>query len=124
MSTEKVDPATDEEVAELKRAFKNTTPGPWAWDNRGEKCSDIQIGTAVHAHTDAVLSGDISNLDVDDIIYDASVAGELANQFDARFIVAFFNLWPKLLARLEAVEEEVAELRKWDSRKMLRTRSL
>lgn len=30
----------------------------------------------------------------------------------------------KLLARLEAVEEEVAELRKWDSRKMLRTRSL
>jgi hypothetical protein len=37
---------TDDELADIEARAEAATPGPWAWDSRGIKDTDVQVGIA------------------------------------------------------------------------------
>lgn len=92
---------------ELERLHTEATPGPWSWDNRGEKCNDIHIGTACSAcssDSDELLSG---YFDDENAVYIDHVAEVRGGPADARLIVDTINSLPTIIALLR----ELASLR-------------
>lgn len=89
-------------AAELLRGLdRDATAGPWAWDNRGYKCDDIQVGVA--ASLDGkLLSGPLSD-DVEGIVYVEPVATSVERVTDARLVVTTRNLLPLLAGLVEAL---------------------
>jgi hypothetical protein len=82
-------------IAELDVLEANATPGPWAWDSRGEKVNEWALGTAFDKNGQP-LSGRFTD---DDAIYDEYVCSHEAatvNYTDPEFICALRNAYPKL----------------------------
>lgn len=98
---------TDEELAELERLEKAATEAPWCWDNRGEKCNDIQIGTACTEPDGKLIAG---YFDEENVTYLDAVA-EATNVADARLVVALRNAAPRLLAELRRLRSTEGAVR-------------
>jgi hypothetical protein len=97
----------------IKARADAATPGPWAWDNRGDKCDDIQLGVACDAKENP-LTG---YFDDDDAIYVEQVAESLSRAADADFIAHARTDVPALCDAVERLTADlsaaVAELAAW-----------
>jgi len=102
-----VDVEREKRIREIRERESKATTGPWCWDNRGEKCNDIQIGVALDAN-DTALEGSINNFEVDEVDYCESIAGEVKSPLDADFIAHARADIPFLLEQL-AVPQKGAE---------------
>ena len=97
-------------VATIDALEAKATPGPWAWDQRGEKINEWGLGVAFDAN-DNPLAG---RFDDEDAVYVEQVCqteGATVNYADADLICALRNAWPDLkaaTARAEASERDAA----------------
>jgi len=62
---------TEDELRAIEERWERATPGPWAWDSRGDKENDVQIGVVVD-HNGVQVGGFVE--EDDDCIYTDGVA--------------------------------------------------
>lgn len=114
-------------VAEIDALERKATPGPWAWDQRGEKTNEWGLGVAMRAD-DTEISGLFKDEDAIYVEYVCSHEAATCNYDDPEFICAFRNAWPLLREALQtaqkpnppndavAVREALAELVRLEDR--------
>jgi hypothetical protein len=104
---------TDAELAEIEARCEAATEGPWAYDNRGDKCSDVQVGIA------ADKWGIQHNGYIPDAVEGTIYIGGIATIFsgndmaDGAFIAHSRTDVPRLLAALRAERTRNAALVAW-----------
>lgn len=111
--------ARNELADELERLAAEVTPGPWAWDQRGEKINEWALGTAFDAH-EKPLSG---RFDDEDAIYDVQVCqteGATVNYTDPALICALRNNLPEIIAALRGGTPSAIAFNKNEIEKVLR----
>ena len=94
-------------IAEIRARESKATLGPWAWDNRGDKCDEIQIGAAV-GEDDLPIKGEIPD-DNTKVVYIEGIAEAVNSNADADFIAHARQDIPDLL---DALEEAIGLLEK------------
>jgi hypothetical protein len=106
-------------IAELDVLEANATPGPWAWDSRGEKVNEWALGTAFDKNGQP-LSGRFTD---DDAIYDEYVCSHEAatvNYTDPEFICALRNAYPKLREAAAALSGDYVRVPREPTERMKR----
>ena len=90
---------------EIRAREAKATRGPWAWDSRGDKCHDVQVGLAIDGH--GVQRGGFIPEPEADIIYVGAIADITSDDphADAVFIAHARADLPALLAVAEAAAE-------------------
>ena len=91
-------------VERIDALEKRATPGPWAWDQRGEKINEWGLGVAFDANDNPL----IGRFDAEDATYVEQVCqteGATVNYADADLICALRNAWPDLKAALAPLAE-------------------
>lgn len=105
-------PGKSAEAAELARELarldKGATAGPWCWDNRGQKCNDIQVGTACTEPDGSPIAG---YFDEENVTYLDGVA-EVTSIADANLITGLRNSLPTILDCLNELSELRAQQEK------------
>ena len=93
-------------VERIDALEKRATPGPWAWDQRGEKINEWGLGVALDANDNPL----IGRFDAEDATYVEQVCqteGATVNYADADLICTLRNAWPDLKAALAPLAEPV-----------------
>jgi len=88
---------------ELEALWAQATPGPWAWDQRGEKVNEWALGTAFDEN-EQPLAG---RFDDENAIYDEYVCSHEAatcNYKDPALICSLRNNLPTIIAALRAFD--------------------
>jgi hypothetical protein len=107
-------------IAEDRAIVEAATPGPWAWEEYGEKENCFHVGVAFDKN-EQQLSGHVETehcedteadgpIFVEDVIWGTpigSMEGATVNYADAAFIAAARNRWPLYLALAEAVRRQL-----------------
>lgn len=93
----------------IKARAEKATAGPWCWDNRGEKCNDIQVGVAC-GKNDEDLSGNINNLEIYDVQYVESITQDVNKTANADFIAHARTDVPALMREVERLQTSQARM--------------
>lgn len=91
-------------VEKIDALEKKATPGPWAWDQRGEKINEWALGVAFDVNDNPL----VGRFDNEDAVYVEQVCqteGATVNYADADLICALRNAWPELKAALAPLAE-------------------
>lgn len=86
-------------IDELDALEAKATPGPWAWDQRGEKTNEWGLGIAMRSD-ESRISGRFTD---EDAIYDEYICSHEAatcNYSDPDLICALRNAWPTIRTAL------------------------
>lgn len=94
---------------QIEQRANAATEEPWCYDQRGDKCNDIQIGTALDKH-DKSMSGDISDYELSDVTYLEKICAEVQNPSDADFICAARSDVPALVKALRRATKVLQEI--------------
>ena len=109
----------DYDVAADREIIEKATPGPWAWEQYGEKSNNFHVGIAVDKHdqpvygqTETMPYDEDKDLFVEEIIWHDSIGDSQetnCNYDDAAFICAARTRWPAALEEIERLQEKVRE---------------
>ena len=102
------------DIEKLERLLAEATPGPWAWDERGDKVSEWGLGTAYRLQDGVEVP--VSGMFTDEgVLYDEYVCSHEAatgNYKDPELITVLRNLAPSLIADWKAMRGEIERLTK------------
>lgn len=106
------------DVDELRKLLTKATPGPWVWEQCGDKCDDPVIGVAYgpdDLDCTQPLSGKLEDAGDDyyreRIAYNIEGGAGVDASSNAALIVAAVNALPSLLDRLEVLTAKNERLR-------------
>lgn len=86
----------------IEKLAAEATPGPWAWDQRGEKVNEWALGTAFDARENP-LAGHFTDENADYDEYVCSHEAATCNYGDPELICALRNNLPAIIAALRSV---------------------